>query len=132
MSRYFHVPRTLQEGDAPADRALISESDSVVAAPATDADGFATLSKKWLHLVVKMPDASTGLTLTMWVKDAASGEWAKFRDFGTDGDLALTDADSVYREVIDTKGVEKVAFQTSSLSGTFTTGYSVWASANTI
>lgn len=127
-SKHPGVPVSLvQPGAATAaERKAVANLKAANGAPAADAAGFHTQGKRFLHIVVQLPDAGTSVEWSLWTWDAASGLWCLDTRPGTAGTVALAVADSPQRSIVEIDGLERVYLQFKTFAGAFTTGLNAW------
>lgn len=95
-------------------------------APTTANQGFFTQNKRWLHIVISMPDAATTMDWKLWTWDAVSEKWCLDTRLGTSGVVSMVAADSPSRSIVEIDGLDKVYIELDNMGGVFTSGVDVW------
>lgn len=136
QSRAPGVPVSLVQPSAEnaADRRAIKSADAANGEPEGSTAGFFAQGRRWLHIVVSLPDAATSITWKLWTWDSVSELWTLDTRPGTGGTVALsdTDDDNPQRNLIEIDGVDRVYIELDDFVGVFTEGVDVWLSANGI
>jgi hypothetical protein len=85
--------------------------------------GYGVGLAKYIDVVSDLPDAGTSLDWQLYLWDPVSENWFPETTTGVTG---VTVAASPEVTRVDITGYSRVAVVTTSLSGTFTVGYSIW------
>lgn len=133
-SRTPGVPVSLRSAEATtaAERRAYSPVKANNGVPTADTIGLHTQGRRWLHIIVELPDASTSLTWSLWLWDSVSELWCLDTRLGTAGVVAMTDADAdnPQHNIVEINGVDKVYIQFAGMTGVFTAGVNVWLSSS--
>jgi hypothetical protein len=134
-SRQPGSPVSLKSAHARDDadaRRVLADVGAANSPPAADEKGFSVQGKRWLHIVISLPDAGTSITWRLWTWDNVSELWCLDTRPGIGGtvSLAVADADNPQRSIIEVAGLDRVYLEIVTATGTFTNGLNAWLASN--
>jgi hypothetical protein len=96
--------------------------------------GFFAQGKRFLHIMIDLPDSGTSITWSLWTYDSVSELWGLDTRLGTDGvvTLSASDADNPQRSIIEIDGLDRVYLQVTTTGGVFTEGVDAWLATSGI
>lgn len=123
---------TAAERRAIASLKASNQNPNALASPAKA--GFFSYGKRFLHIVIKLPDAGTSITWSLWTYDSVSELWCIDTRLGTSGvvSLAASDTDNPQRSIIEIDGLDRVYLQITTAGGVFAQGVDAWLATSGI
>lgn len=95
-------------------------------------EGYNTRGARWLHYMVELLEAGTGVDFQLWLFDGNARRWYKDTRLGTDGTVTIAPADADYPQnagIIEVAGVERAYIRLLNDTGAWTGGATDGANA---